>query len=48
MSNVVNLMAHCGANYVDRTELGKPTLPPVTKTFTPIGHDYFVDLVEVS
>jgi hypothetical protein len=45
MSNV-NLIAHCGANYVDRLGLGKPTLPVATESYTPIGHDYFVDLVE--
>lgn len=45
MSNV-NLMAHCGANYVDRLDLGKPKLPAATDSYTPIGHDYFVDLVE--
>ncbi len=42
----VNLIAHCGANYVERSALGGPTLPAATETFTPIGHDYFVDLVE--
>ena len=45
MSNV-NLIAHCGANYVDRLGLGKPILPASTDSYTPIGHDYFVDLVE--
>ena len=43
---VVNLMAHCGANYVERLDLGKPILPACTESYTPIGHDYFVDLVE--
>lgn len=46
MAKVVNLMAHCGANYVDRNGLSKPQLPAATESYTPIGHDYFVDLVE--
>jgi len=43
---MVNLIAHCGANYVERNALSGPVLPASTETFTPIGHDYFVDLVE--
>ncbi len=45
MSNL-NLIAHCGANYVDRRDLGRSQVPPCTETHTPIAHDYFVDLVE--
>lgn len=42
----LNLVAHCGAHYVNRQELSKVALPPSTETFIPVGHDYFVDLVE--
>jgi len=46
MSKNLNLIAHCGANYVERNVLSGMVLPPKTETFVPIGHDYFVDLVE--
>ena len=42
----LNLMLHCGASHVQRTALAEVELPPVTKSFTPINHDYFVDLVQ--
>jgi hypothetical protein len=42
----LNLMLHCGASAVDRQELSKVNLPAVTKSFCPINHDYFVDLVQ--
>jgi len=45
MSNL-NLMLHCGASHVDRSELGKVNLPVATRSFVPVNHDYFVDLVQ--
>jgi hypothetical protein len=42
----LNLMLHCGASAVERTALKKVKLPEVTKSFCPINHDYFVDLVQ--
>jgi len=39
-------MLHCGASHVERQALSSVTLPEVTKSFTPINHDYFVDLVQ--
>lgn len=45
MSNL-NLMLHCGAAAVDRQALGKAELPASTRSFQPINHDYFVDMVQ--
>lgn len=42
----LNLLLHCGANAVERNALSGVELPAATKTFTPINHDYFVDLVQ--
>jgi hypothetical protein len=41
-----NLMLHCGATEVARTDLNLVELPETTRTYCPIGHDTFVDLVE--
>lgn len=40
------LFLHCGANYVNRSELGKVTLPAATETHVPVNHDYLVDVVQ--
>ena len=45
MSNP-NLMLHCGAAAVDRADLSEVVLPPVTRTYMPIGHDVFLNMVE--
>lgn len=45
MSNL-NLMLHCGAGHVPRSEIGNVTLPASTRSFIPINHDYFVDIVQ--
>jgi len=45
MSNL-NLMLHCGASSVARSEIGQVALPAATRSFIPINHDYFVDIVE--
>jgi hypothetical protein len=42
----LNLMLHCGAAHVARSEIGNVALPPVTRSFVPINHDYFVDMVQ--
>ena len=44
--NTPNLCLHCGANEVPRTELADVVLPESTRTYMPIGHDVFLDLVE--
>ena len=44
--NSPNLMLHCGATEVARTDLSVVELPPTTRTYCPIGHNTFVDLVE--
>ena len=41
-----NLMLHCGANAVDRADLANVALPEQTRTYCPVGHDTFLDLVE--
>lgn len=41
-----NLMLHCGANEVRRTDLGQIMLPETTETYCPIGHNTLVDLVQ--
>ena len=46
MSDNLNLMLHCGASAVERNALSGVVLPAQTKSFTPIGHDYLVDLVQ--
>lgn len=45
MSNL-NLMLHCGASHVERSEIGQVELPASTRSFIPINHDYFVDMVQ--
>ena len=47
MSNL-NLMLHCGAHGVDRSDIGNVVLPRRSATHYPIGHDVFLDLVEQS
>ena len=42
----LNLLAHCGADYVDRNALTGVVLPAGTRSHQPVGHDYFVDLIE--
>jgi hypothetical protein len=42
----LNLIAHCGAQQVERNALEGVVLPPATKSHTPIAHDYFVDLIQ--
>lgn len=44
--NTPNLMLHCGATEVARTDLNLIELPEKTRTYCPIGHNDFVDLVE--
>jgi hypothetical protein len=44
--NTPNLMLHCGAEEVARTDLNLVELPNKTRTFCPIGHAPFVDLVQ--
>jgi hypothetical protein len=42
-------MLHCGAAEVARTDLGNPnivTMPPKTRTYCPVGHEPFVNLVQ--
>lgn len=41
-----NLMLHCGADEVRRTDLANVVLPATTETYHPIGHNVFADLVE--
>lgn len=44
-----NLMLHCGATEVARTELGNPDIvkmPAATRTYMPIGHLPYVELVQ--
>lgn len=45
MSNV-NLILHCGASHVARSDIGRVELPAATRSFVPINHDYFVDMVQ--
>jgi len=40
------IILHCGAQKVGREQLNNPVLPQTTDSYQPIGHDYFVDLVE--
>lgn len=42
---MLNLIAHCGAQHVERKALEGVVLPPATKSHTPIAHDYFTDLI---
>jgi hypothetical protein len=44
--NTMSIILHCGSKTVERNQLASPVLPPATNTYQPIGHDYFVDLVE--
>jgi hypothetical protein len=40
-------MMHCGANEIEnRTQLSGIELPPTTRSYCPVGHDTFVDLVQ--
>ena len=41
-----NLMLHCGATEVARTDLSGIALPPSTRSYMPVGHDTVVDLAE--
>ena len=41
-----NLMLHCGATAKPRHELGLVPLPQATKTYAPLGHKPFIDMVE--
>jgi len=41
-----NLVLHCGATAVDRSELALAPMPEATDTYQPIAHDHFIDLVE--
>lgn len=41
-----SLCLHCGANEVPRSLLSEVRLPEVTKTYTPIGHDTFINIVQ--
>ncbi len=43
---MLGLITHCGAQRVERAELGKVTLPAQTETHLPIPHDYMADLIE--
>lgn len=43
---MLGLITHCGAQRVERAELGKVTLPAATDTHLPIPHDYMADLIE--
>lgn len=43
---MLGLITHCGAQRVERAELGKVTLPAATDTHLPIPHDYLADLIE--
>jgi hypothetical protein len=45
MSNL-NLILHCGAAAASRSALGQVALPASTRSFQPVNHDYFVDLVQ--
>jgi len=40
------LMLHCGASAVARHEIGNVELPPATKSYQPLAHDHFLDIVE--
>ncbi len=42
----LNLIAHCGAQHVNREALTGVVLPAATKSHVPVGHDYYVDLIE--
>lgn len=41
-----NLVLHCGATEVARTDLSLVEMPPKTKTYCPVGHEPFVNLVQ--
>ena len=43
---MLGLITHCGAQRVDRAEIGQVVLPASTKTHQPIAHDYMADLIE--
>ena len=43
---MLGLMTHCGAQRVERSQLGQVTLPAATDTHLPIPHDYMADLIE--
>ena len=42
----MGLLLHCGGERVERTDLAKIELPERTKTWTPVGHDQLLDIVE--
>lgn len=41
-----NLMLHCGATEVSRTDLAAVAMPATTRTYCPVEHDRFVNLVQ--
>jgi hypothetical protein len=41
-----NLMLHCGATEVARSDLSNIELPKATRTYMPVGHEPFVNLVQ--
>lgn len=41
-----NLMLHCGASLVDRSEIGQVEMPEATKSYTPIPHNVIVELAQ--
>jgi len=43
---MLGLITHCGAQRVDRSQLGQVVLPAQTETHLPIPHDYMADLIE--
>lgn len=43
-----NLMLHCGGIAVERNDLQHVLLPPVTRSYMPVGHDTILGMVEDS
>lgn len=44
--NTPKLMLHCGANEVDRKDLGNIVMPPATDTYMPVDHETVLGLAE--
>jgi hypothetical protein len=44
--NMNGLMLHCGASNVERNALNNVAMPQATKSYQPIGHAPFLDMVE--
>lgn len=42
----LNLVLHCGGQQVSRADLGRVALPAATKSHVPVGHDFFVGMVQ--